>query len=118
MHEYLRAMRPLASPDEGLLHRWLSGWAIPDIGTGEEFAGWLRTAGFGDVHVDDITAQMQPSLKRLYRMSQALWPFALGLRAFRLRSAIQHGNISSALDQYRALRRSLWTYGALTATKL
>lgn len=36
---YMRGARPLAPPDEALLHGWLSGWAIAGIATRDELAG-------------------------------------------------------------------------------
>lgn len=116
MLEYTRAARPLAALDEALLQSWLSGWAIPDLATGAEWSGWLRQGDFGDLHVEDITPYVVPSLRRLHRMASIAWPAALLLRRLGRRSSTQHGNIRGARDQYRALRRGLWLYSALTAT--
>ena len=38
------------------------------------------------------------------------------LRALRVRSDTQHGNVRGARDQFRALRRGLWFDAMLTAT--
>ena len=38
------------------------------------------------------------------------------LRALRVRSVTQHGNVRGARDQFRALRRGLWFDAMLTAT--
>lgn len=114
--EHMRTRRPYAEADEGLLHSWLSGWAIPDLATGPEFVGWTRQAGFADVRLVDITRNVRPSLRRLYWMARLSWPAALALHAIGLRSAVQHGNTRGARDQYRALQRGLWFEGILTAT--
>lgn len=114
--EYFRAARPLASAGERLLHSWLSGWAIPDLATVPEFHAWAAEAGFADIHYQDVTPRMTPSLRHLYRLSLLCWPLAVLLRSLRLRSATQHGNIRGARDQYRALRQGLWRYGIVTAT--
>jgi cyclopropane fatty-acyl-phospholipid synthase-like methyltransferase len=116
MVEYLRTERPLAPRDEALLHSWLSGWAIPDIATREEWTGWLTEEGFADMAVDDITPNVRPSLHRLYRMAVLTYPGESLLRAIRLRTAAQHGNTRGARDQFRALRRGLWIEAILTAT--
>lgn len=115
--EYLRFLRPLAPQDEHLIHRWLSGWAIPDIETRDELVAALESAGFVDVEVRDLTHGVTPSLRRLYRMSMALYPIARGLKALRFRSAVQHGNIVGAIGQWRSLGRGLWFYGLVTAVK-
>src|SRR6266516_7620751 len=67
--EYMRTNRPLAEIDEALLHSWLSGWAIPDIATSHEWLGWAQEAGFQDMQLADITSNVRPSLRRLYRLA-------------------------------------------------
>jgi tocopherol O-methyltransferase len=116
MTEYLRPRRPQAGAGERTLHRWLSGWAIPDLATADEFEGWLLTAGFREVQVKDITADVRPSLRRLYVMTTLLYPGAASLRALRLRSSVQHGNLVAARTQWTALQRGLWLYSLITAT--
>lgn len=116
--EYLRVARPYAEVDERLLHSWLDGWAIPDLAIGEEFATWSREVGFQNVDLTDITAHVRPSLRRLYLLTRFLSPVHDVLRALRLRSEVQAGNLRGAGDQWRALQRDLWFYGILTATKL
>ena len=116
MVEYLRTARPLADGDEALLHSWLSGWAIPDLGTADEFQQWMGETGFEQVTIEDIGARVYPSLQRLYRYAQVFWPFADLLFRARLRSATAQGNIRGARDQFRALRRGLWHESIMTAT--
>lgn len=115
--EYLRFTRPLEPKNERLIHRWLSGWAIPDIETGDELRAALEAAGFENVEVRDITNGVAPSLRRLFRVSVALYPIAAAMKALHLRSAVQHGNVVGAIDQWRSLKRKLWFYGLVTATK-
>ncbi len=117
MVEYIRRHRPLAPADEALLHSWLSGWAIPDLATGDELAGWVEAAGLREFRLTSIADQVEPSLRHLYRLTIPAWPLALVLRALRLRTAAQHGNIRGARDQYRAFRRGLWYEAILTASK-
>lgn len=115
--EYFRTKRPLLDRDEALLHSWLSGWAIPDLATGDEFAQWTREAGFQDVRLEDIEAHVKPSHRRLYSITRALYPGEWMLHLLGLRSDIQHGNTRGARDQWLALERGLWFEGILTATK-
>jgi cyclopropane fatty-acyl-phospholipid synthase-like methyltransferase len=116
MVEYLRAARPLAAAGESLLQSWLSGWAIPDLATAGEFQQWLGEAGFRDVVVENIGAQVQPSLRRLFQLALVLGPVAWALHRVGLRSATAQGNLRGARDQYRAVRRGLWHEAILTAT--
>lgn len=114
--EYMRTGRPLPDDGEALLTSWLFGWAIPDIATAGEHRRWAAASGFGDIELTDITPQVRPSLIRLHRMASLALPAALLLRALRLRSATQHGNLRGAREQFRALTRGLWFDALLTAT--
>ena len=115
MAEYLRTARPHSPTGEALLHDWLEGWAIPDLATRAEYAGWVAEAGFTGLQVADVSPQVRRSLRRLYRISRSLWPLALLLRAGGLRSVRQHGNSRGAWQQYQAFEAGLWSYGLLTA---
>ena len=116
--EYIRAARPLSAPGEQLLHRWLDGWAIPDLDTRAEHLAHAAAAGLKDARIDDITAHTQPSLRRLYQLTRWAYPLAVTGRAVGIRSAIQHGNVIGSLCQYQALERGLWFYGMLSAHKV
>src|SRR6266702_1319989 len=116
MVEYMRTSRPYTETDAALLHSWLSGWAIPDLASAQEWLEWIQEVGFHNVQLLDITSNVRPSLRRLHRLVILTWPVAFPLHALGLRSEMQHGNVRGAFDQYRALRRGLWFYALLTAT--
>jgi len=117
MVEYMRVGRPLPrAADEDLLRSWLSGWAIPDIATEEEWGRWAEAAGLAEVRIEDITPQVRPSLRRLYRMTRLFYPGAALLHRMGLRSEAQHGNLRGARDIWRAQERGLWRECILTAT--
>jgi hypothetical protein len=117
MLEYFRRRRPLPAPDERLLRSWVTGWAMPDLGTREEYLQWAQACGFVDVVLDDIEDRVRPSHRRLYRISGALYWGENLLYRLGLRSDAQHGNIRGAIDQWRALRRDLWFEGILLGRK-
>ena len=98
------------------MRSWLSGWAIPVIATPEEWTGWVSEAEFSEIEITDITPNVLPSLRRLYWMTQALWPAEALVRRLGMRSETQHGNTHCARDIYRAMRRGLWREQILTAT--
>src|SRR6266571_2247381 len=116
MVEYMRTSRPHPAAGEVLLHSWLSGWAIPDLATANEWLEWTQAAGFRGAQLADITPHVRPSLRRLYLLAVLTWPVAFPLYLIGLRSETQHGNLRGAFDQYHALRRHLWFYALLTAT--
>lgn len=103
--------------DESIIQSWYRGWAMPDLAVGTDFTGWAIDCGFTQVQLDDVTEHVRPSLRRLHRITVALYPGELALRALRIRSAVQHGNVQASRDQWRALQRGLWYYGIFTATK-
>ncbi|HEY8885423.1 MAG TPA: methyltransferase domain-containing protein [Chloroflexota bacterium] len=116
MVEYLRTGRSLPSDGERLLHDWLDGWAIPDLATREELVAVARDAGFTDLRVHDITANVRPSLRRLYWICVLLGPTESVFYLLGLRTRMQHGNAVGGRKQYRALQRGFWFYGLITMT--
>lgn len=112
----MRTSRPYIVADEALLHSWLAGWAIPDLATAHEWLEWTQAVGFHNIQLVDITRNVKPSLRRLYRLTLLTWPVAFALHALGLRSKTQHGNMRGAFDQYRVFQCSLWLYALLTAT--
>ena len=115
--DVVRSRRPLDGAGERVLHEWLDGWAIPDLDTGEERLHAAVAAGLADARLDDVTAHIRPSARRLYTMGRWLYPGAATLHRLGTRTAIQHGNVRAALRQYQALEHGGWWYGILAATK-
>jgi tocopherol O-methyltransferase len=117
MLEYFRSGRPYKEPDEKLLESWVTGWAMPDLCTGDEYRHWAKVRGFEDIRLDDIEDRVRPSHRRLYRMTMAVYWGESLLHLLRLRSDAQHANTRGARDQWRALQRGLWFEGILSARK-
>jgi cyclopropane fatty-acyl-phospholipid synthase-like methyltransferase len=115
--EYLRRDRQLDGEGERLLQSWLSGWAIPDLLTEAEIRAECEAAAFREVRLRDITNNVRPSLRRLYRLAALSWPLEVLGHSLHLRSNTQHGNARGARDQYRALERGLWFYALQVARR-
>jgi len=113
--EYMRTARPLGNPGERLLHKWLDGWAIPDLDTPDDHRSSMSAAGFTDIQIDDVTAHIRPSLHRLHWITFWSYPLAVLGRAAGIRSFVQHGNVLGSLYQYHALECGLWFYGFISA---
>lgn len=113
--DLFRTQRPFSVDEEKLLHRWLAGWAVPDLATPEEFSEAAWDAGFNDVTVEDATADVWPSLLRMYRLGWVGYPVASFLKALRLCDDDRLASARSCLQQYHALRHNLWLYGIFTA---
>jgi cyclopropane fatty-acyl-phospholipid synthase-like methyltransferase len=113
--EYMRTTRPYNTPGERLLHKWLDGWAIPDLDTLDEHLRSMSASGFADIQTDDVTAHTHSSLHRLHQITLWSYPLAVLGRALGLRSSVQHGNVLGSMYQYKALKRGLWFYGIISA---
>jgi len=117
MADYARAPRVRADDDEPLLTSWLRAWAIPSMPTAEDLAGWARDAALEDVLIRDVTAAVEPSLRRLHRLVKVLSPGASLLHRLGLRSEVQHANVTGSAAMWAALQRALWSYTILSARK-
>jgi cyclopropane fatty-acyl-phospholipid synthase-like methyltransferase len=117
VEDWFRRGRPYSERDERLLKTMLSGLAIEDLATGEEFASWAAAAGFREVGLHDISAHTVPSMRRLRRLTFACYPPGLFLRALQIRSAVEHANMRAARLQWPAQKRDLWFIGILAARK-
>ena len=115
MADLFRSGRPFDPAEDELLSSWLSGWVVPDPATTEEFEGDARRVGFSNVRLEDVTANVWPGPRRLYRRALVGYPAAVLLRKLRLGDR-RLASARSGLDQYRALRKDLWFYGIATAT--
>lgn len=115
--EYLRRQRPLPMEQEQTLLGWLQDWAVPDIGTEYEWRTWLEDAGFTDIRVSDITANVLPSLRHLHLMARWLCALEWLLYCLGLRTPTQHANMRGSLRQRRALKFDSWRYSIITAVR-
>src|SRR5260370_561309 len=113
MLEYFRFRANYSADEQALFKSWISGWMMPNISTGEQAVEWAQAAGFQNVQLENIQAHVEPSHRRLYRITQLLYPGEWLLHRLGLRSDVQHGNTRGARDQWRALKRGLWFEGIL-----
>ncbi len=117
LEDWVRLRRPFPEKDERLLKFWLSGWAIYDLATMDEYAQWAEEAGLKVIGRRDITSHTHRSLRHLWRVALFCYAPGLLMRAVRIRSAIEHGNMRSARLQWPAYKRGLWGIGTLSARK-
>jgi cyclopropane fatty-acyl-phospholipid synthase-like methyltransferase len=115
--DLFRSARPLQEEEELLLQSWLAGWAVPDLLTAGELLEAAREAGFSGVLLEDATAEVWPSSRRLYRRALLGLPAARTLRQAGALSGERLAAIRSGLLQFEALGNGLWSYGVLTASK-
>ncbi len=115
--EYIRASRETSPENEAILHHWCKGWSMPDLGTWEEHSNKMTVAGFQNISEENITANVKPSLNRLYKMSVRYLTLGKLLYFLKIRNSVKHGNHLASLSQYEALTKKLWYYCLYSAEK-
>ncbi|NBC17069.1 MAG: methyltransferase domain-containing protein [Bacteroidetes bacterium] len=100
-----------------LMQRWLSGWAVDRLPTARAFMVEAQQAGFQNVTVEDASARVMPSARRLFLIAFAAIPYAKAKQWLGRITAWEFGHSRAMHYQYRALRRGLWQYGIVTARK-
>lgn len=100
-----------------LMQRWLSGWAVDRLPTAQAFTTAAQQAGFEDITVQDATARVLPSARRLFLIAFAAIPYAKMKQWLDRITAWEFGHSRAMHYQYRALRRGLWQYAIVMARK-
>jgi cyclopropane fatty-acyl-phospholipid synthase-like methyltransferase len=101
-----------------LISDWESGWAVNRFATREEFENGLKLTGFNKIKTIDITQNILPSAKKLYR---SWFAGAVGANVYRLfnpkASTLGRNNVANARLQYKTLKAGLWEYLLVNAVK-
>jgi cyclopropane fatty-acyl-phospholipid synthase-like methyltransferase len=113
--EYMRTARPLDEANERLMQEWLSSWAIPDIDTVAEHMSHAAEAGFVNIANKDVSPHVEPSLRRLFRMTHLGVPIDRMLKKIGLRGRTR--NVEGARKIYQALQKRAWVYCIQVACK-
>lgn len=105
------------TPEEKeLMYKWLNGWAMPDLTAILEFARNMKKVGF-KVQYDDVTENILPFSRWLYRWGVVAYPLAKILEWLKIRSNVGTGNVVATILQARTLRKGLWAYVIYTGEK-
>jgi cyclopropane fatty-acyl-phospholipid synthase-like methyltransferase len=111
------AKNDFVNEESRVMRSWLHNWGVGALATADEFAGYLHANGFGAIAHTDVSANVMPTSRRLYRWSFPALFVGKILQWLGLRNAIQTGNIVAARYQHLALRAGLWRYGIFYAEK-
>lgn len=103
--------------EKSIMQKWLSGWGVNFLETKENFEMFSAKIGFQKLSFSDITGNVMPSSKRLYKYSFPAMFFGKIAEFLKLRTKTQTGNIIAARYQYTALVSGLWRYGIFYAEK-
>jgi len=109
----------LEKQDTALVQQWANGWAINDFATEEEFRFKLKENEFENIKMINATYAILPSAKKLYR---SYFIGALGAKLYGIfrpgATALGKNNVHNAWLQYKTLRKGLWQYQIVKATKV
>lgn len=106
-----------AAGERAMMRKWLNGWGVNFLETPAKFRNHLAAAGFRNIVCSDVTRNVMPTSRRLYRLSFPARFFGGILQWLGLRTKIQTGNVIAARYQHLALRRGLWKYNIFSAER-
>lgn len=112
-----RAEKPATEAQAAAYARFLSGWAVPHLCSVSELESYAALAGFEPVHAEDITADVMPHARAIYRFGLIFIPLRWMLAKIGLTSPEKLGNAYATFYQYRTFKQGLWTYGAFCFRK-
>lgn len=115
--DFFRSRDHMPAALEDKLQRWVSQWVVPDLASLDGLAENAGEAGFATVEPQDITDNIRPAARRLYRTGLWTAPLALLARVLRLHNKHHHANWRSSIRQYQALQADAWRYGIVAAQR-
>jgi SAM-dependent methyltransferase len=105
-----RAAEPRDGSQRKAYARFLAGWAVPHLCTAPELEAYAAEAGLERTHGEDISADVLPHARAIFRFGLIFIPIRWALARLGLTSAEKLGNAYATYFQYRTLRRGLWAY--------
>ena len=112
-------VRSFANNEDPVIRRWLDGWQVNYLETPERFSGFMKEAGFSDIHFRDISRETAHSSARLYRFYflASLYLLWKKINFSKPATEMQKKNIRACKYQYRGMQKGLWAYGIITGVK-
>jgi cyclopropane fatty-acyl-phospholipid synthase-like methyltransferase len=91
---------------------FLAGWAVPHLCTASEVETWANEAGFSLAHSEDISPDVMPHARAIFRFGLLFIPVRWALARLKLTSLEKLGNAYATYYQYLTFRKGLWEYRA------
>lgn len=101
------------SKDEPLINEWCQSWAMAPLSTVTELMSTLEENGFTAIRVEELSAEISPTVRRLYRgyllgaIPSKIYNFLFGASPYS-RTHYQSGKF-----QYQSFKKGLWGYRAM-----
>lgn len=109
---------PLSPKEERLLSKSYLGWEVHNLETDARFRDGIESHAFSNIREDDVTPMVMTSSRRLHLYSYlAFFVNIYGWLRGR-RGRVEMGNVVAAYNQYKSLKRGIWTYKTFYAEKL
>jgi tocopherol O-methyltransferase len=100
------------------LDAWAYGWAVPFFEKEDGFASMLTSTGFNTIEMNDSTANIIKSAKRLYYAFFPGWVLSKLYNLFNKNTTeFSKNNVYTAYYQYKTLQKGLWKYVIVSAVK-
>jgi cyclopropane fatty-acyl-phospholipid synthase-like methyltransferase len=96
----------------------LNGWAISDILSLEELQATGRENGFGEFVMEDVTAQIKPSVTRIYWAALAGMIGTKAYNLFKKATYFSRIHYKTGLAQRKTYERGRWGYYLVACTKM
>ena len=105
--------------DHPTVRKWLDGWQVNYLETPERFSNALSSAGFSEINYENISKFVAHSSRRLltYYFLGSLYLLWKKLNFSKPASDMQKKNINACWHQYIGLKKKLWQYGIITASR-
>jgi cyclopropane fatty-acyl-phospholipid synthase-like methyltransferase len=98
--------------------QWLDSWAIDQLSTQPGLVAAAQRVGFTDLRSQDLTAEITPSARRLYRRFRLGFPVQKLYEWLGNPTAVQRSSVRSARWQWQALQAGSWHYAIMGAQKV
>lgn len=109
--------RKLTDSEKELIGKWLMGWKVLSLEYMDQFIKKMKSVGFKNIRKKDVSENVMPFSKWLYKQAKILNPIAQVLRFLGIFSRVNTDNVISAILQYPALKQGLCQYGIVWGRK-
>ncbi|ELZ00664.1 UbiE/COQ5 family methyltransferase [Natrialba aegyptia DSM 13077] len=108
-------LESLTQQERRNLWRWLNGWKVPNLAYLGKFLDHLSDLNFSEISADDISKNVMPSSKSLYKFSLWGYPLTKLMQIAGMRNQVQTDNVAACYYQGQTLRDHIWAYNIVTA---
>lgn len=113
----LRDSPPISEAEQADLEPFLKGWMMPDLLSSSQYQSYFKRAGFKDINVQNLSKNVEPSLRKCGRNAALAMPFVGILKRLGLIDAIRRDYTIANYVLYDSFKAGLWSYKVIVGTK-